>query len=73
VTDRLTYRQTDNADHYYSWPPHRGMPANNHLIGALTILRSIETYSVRAARSPSNSVDRAMMTQSKMAANMNDT
>jgi len=25
-TDSL--RQTDNADHYYSWPPHCGGPAN---------------------------------------------
>jgi len=21
-------RRTDNADHYYSWPPHCGRPAN---------------------------------------------
>jgi len=24
-------RQTDNADHYYSWPPHCGGPANKCL------------------------------------------
>jgi len=27
--DGQTDRQTDNADHYYSWPPHFGGPANN--------------------------------------------
>jgi len=26
---RQTDRRTDNADHYYSWYPHSGEPANN--------------------------------------------
>jgi len=32
----VTDRQTDNADHYYSWPPHFGKPANK---GYLVIVR----------------------------------
>jgi len=27
--DRQTDKQTDNADHYYRWPPHCGGPAKN--------------------------------------------
>jgi len=27
-TDGWMGGRTDNVDHYYSWPPHRGKPAN---------------------------------------------
>jgi len=32
VCDRQTDRQTDNADHCHSWPPHCGQSANNWVI-----------------------------------------
>jgi len=43
-------RQTDNADHYYSWPPHCGVPANPHLFAYMlccyeTILHLVLCFS----------------------------
>jgi len=36
VSEILAFnRQTDSADHYYSWPPHCGGPANKNLCHGL--------------------------------------
>jgi len=35
VKDKQTGGQTDNADHYYSWPSHCGGPANKLIRSAL--------------------------------------